>query len=304
MRLFHVGKTQVRLHWGVLAVVALVCVQGRLYTLLMCMLALGIHECAHALVAARMGITVESISLLPFGAEAKLEGNACLPHAERMVVIAGPIASLVAAGLSMLCMRLLPRVASSLSAFSEYNLFLALVNLMPAYPLDGGRLLRCLLALKLRPRTAAAISAWVGIIIGALALVLAVLGSLLYYSSLTLYMVGVFLLLAAGKELLCLPDAQLNAMLRRSASIRRGDSLRVQYTVVHARLTAAEAMRMLRLHDYNLMRVVDDRMRPLGELDEAMLVLGIGALGMSASLGEILIQNELPGKRIDQRRIM
>jgi stage IV sporulation protein FB len=214
-----------------------------------------------------------------------------------MVVIAGPIASLVAAGLSMLCIRLFPAVEGSLQAFSEYNLFLALINLLPAYPLDGGRLLRCQLSQRLRPRTAAAISAWVGVVFGCLALAIAFYGTLFYYSSLTLYMAGAFLLLAAGRELLTLPEAQLNAMMRRSASIRRGDSVRVQYSVVHARLTAAEAMRMLRQHDYNLMRVVDDRMRPLGEMDEAMLISGIGARGMSAPVGEIL-------SNIDRRKIM
>jgi len=297
MYLFSIGKTEIRLHPAVLAVVALVCVQGRLYTLLMCMLALLLHECAHALVAARLGIAVHAITVLPFGAEARLEANACLPKGERLVVIAGPVVSLVAAGLSMLCVRLLPSVADSLGAFSEYNLFLALINLLPAYPLDGGRLLRCLLAQRLRPRLAGQITAWAGIALGCLALAIALYGSLFYYSSLTLYMAGAFLLLAAGKELLALPDAQLNAMLRRSVSVRRGDSLRVQYSVVHARLTAAEAMRLLRRHDYNLMRVVDDRMRPLGEMDEAALVQGVGALGMSATVGQIL-------SHIDRRQIL
>jgi len=301
MRLFHIGKTEIRLHWAVLAVVTLVCVQGRLYALLMCTLALLIHECAHALVAGRLGIAVYALTILPFGAEAKLEANACLPASERFVVIAGPIASLVAAGISMLCIRSFPAIESSLSAFSEYNLFLALFNLLPAYPLDGGRLLRCALSRKLRPRAAAAITAWVGIVFGCLALAFALYGSLFYYSSLTLYMAGAFLLLAAGRELLVLPDAQLNAMIRRSASIRRGDRVRVQYSVVHARLTAAEAMRMLRQHDYTLMRVVDDRMRPLGEMDETTLLSGVGALGMSATVGEILTASKFCDKLVQAK---
>ncbi|MCL2695474.1 MAG: site-2 protease family protein [Clostridiales bacterium] len=276
------------MHPAVLALVALLSVQGRLYALLLCTLALVIHECAHALVARRLGLDVMALTLLPFGAQARLEANACLPSAEALVVMAGPIASLVAAGLSQLCARTIPAVAGSIQVFSEYNLFLALVNLLPAYPLDGGRLLRCLLSRRLRPRLAASLTAWIGIALGCLTLALALLGTLLYYSSLTLYMVGVFLLLAAGKELLALPDAQLNAMLRRSASLRRGEPVRVRYSVVHAALTAGEAMRLLRQHDYTLLRVVDDRMRALGEIDESTLLAGLGALGAAATVGQIL----------------
>jgi Zn-dependent protease/predicted transcriptional regulator len=109
------------------------------------------HELAHALVARRNGVEVEGITLWLLGGVARLRGGARTPGAEFRIAGVGPLTSLVLAALSM-GVAVLARAAGAgglpvavLDYLAVINLSLALFNLVPAAPLDGGRLLRALL---------------------------------------------------------------------------------------------------------------------------------------------------------------
>ncbi len=104
-----------------------------------------LHELAHAVVALRHGVRTQSITLFIFGGVARLEEDPKDGRAELWIALAGPLASLVLAGLLYGC-TLLPFLGASVAAVARYlaviNLILALFNLVPAFPMDGGRLLR------------------------------------------------------------------------------------------------------------------------------------------------------------------
>lgn len=109
-----------------------------------------LHEIAHARVAKREGIAVSQILLHPFGGLAVMEKEPDTPRAEFRIAIAGPMMSLL---ISILCLSLvfLARLFDSVILMSLFallffcNFFIAIFNLFPGYPLDGGRVLRALL---------------------------------------------------------------------------------------------------------------------------------------------------------------
>lgn len=109
------------------------------------------HELAHSLVARLFGLEIRGITLWVFGGVAEMEGEPKAPRAEFWMAIAGPVSSLVLAGLFEAVSALLKEVdgAAALAAVAGYlgllNLVLAVFNLMPAFPLDGGRVLRAAL---------------------------------------------------------------------------------------------------------------------------------------------------------------
>jgi Zn-dependent protease len=125
-----------------------------LLTTLLFFLALTGHELAHAVIGNRRGMQVRSITLFALGGTAQAERDAPDPRAEFWVAIAGPIAS-AAIGLgSLACAYAIgwrPGVPAaspeiSVAAWVGYiNLWTAVFNLLPAYPLDGGRVLRAAL---------------------------------------------------------------------------------------------------------------------------------------------------------------
>ena len=104
-----------------------------------------LHELGHAVVARRQGLRTRSITLFVFGGVAQLEKDPRDGRAEFWMAAAGPVASLALAGL-FYALASLPFLGPSAVAVAKYlaliNLMLALFNLVPAFPMDGGRLLR------------------------------------------------------------------------------------------------------------------------------------------------------------------
>jgi Zn-dependent protease/CBS domain-containing protein len=105
------------------------------------------HELSHALVARRFGIQVRDITLFIFGGAASLEGDTRRPRDEALIAAAGPLTSLIiGAGLwAVGALVLQPQIAALVGWLGFINISLGLFNLIPGFPMDGGRILRALL---------------------------------------------------------------------------------------------------------------------------------------------------------------
>ena len=135
-----------------------------------------LHEYGHSLVAQRLGIEIEDITLLPIGGVARLKSLPTRPMDEVKIAIAGPLVNVVLApiffaigallGASPLQPANILQGGNSLGQIFAYlgliNIALVLFNLIPAFPMDGGRVLRGLLASRLGAVRATDISSAVG----------------------------------------------------------------------------------------------------------------------------------------------
>jgi Zn-dependent protease/CBS domain-containing protein len=135
-----------------------------------------LHEFGHSLVAQRLGLKIHSITLLPLGGVSNLESLPEKPSDEVKITLAGPLVNVVLAPIFFgvgLLLGAVPRMPAdvftgigSVGQFFFYlgylNVVLAVFNLIPAFPLDGGRILRALLATRLGALRATDISSRVG----------------------------------------------------------------------------------------------------------------------------------------------
>ncbi len=107
------------------------------------------HELAHALVARAYTLSVKGITLFIFGGVAEINQEMKRPGVEFQIAIAGPVASLLLAGLAFMLAVPFRESTAPIEAVLDYlaisNLFLGLFNLVPGFPLDGGRVLRSLI---------------------------------------------------------------------------------------------------------------------------------------------------------------
>lgn len=137
------------------------------------------HELSHSLVASRMGIRVTSITLFVFGGASAMESEPKRPRDEALIAAAGPTASLVigaALWVVGLAVRGQPQLEVLIGWLSFVNLGLGLFNLVPGFPMDGGRILRALLWRLGGDRfRATRIAASVGQLVGYLIIALGVL---------------------------------------------------------------------------------------------------------------------------------
>lgn len=165
-----------------------------------------LHELGHALSAKRYGIKTKDITLYPIGGVARLEKMPEKPKQELVVALAGPTVNfIIAILLSPVILRsdlsadessnvLIIGAHNFLPMLGMLNITLAVFNLIPAFPMDGGRVLRALLAMKLGRVKATQIAAGIGKI---LAFGFIVMG---FYSNPFLIFIGLFIILGASAE--------------------------------------------------------------------------------------------------------
>jgi Zn-dependent protease/CBS domain-containing protein len=165
------------------------------------------HEMAHSLVAIRLGVPVKSITLFIFGGVAQISREAPRPSAEFIITAAGPITSFAIALLFGAVFFLTGRTNRYVAAAAEWlgivNMSVAVFNLIPGFPLDGGRILRSLLwAFTGDYRRASYIATWSGRLVGYLfifgGVVAAMTGSLI--SGIWIALIGWFLENAASES--------------------------------------------------------------------------------------------------------
>lgn len=166
-----------------------------------------LHELGHAVAARRVGIPTRDITLLPIGGVARLEHIPDEPHQELGVALAGPAVTVLIALILSVSLRLsgLPVIVvedtmrhgtagAFVAELVRLNVALLVFNMLPAFPMDGGRVLRALLALRMDYTRATEIAARVG---RGFALVFGVVG-LLYNPFLVL--IALFIWVSAAAE--------------------------------------------------------------------------------------------------------
>ncbi len=156
-----------------------------------------LHELGHSLVAQRLGVAVRSITLLPLGGLALTENLPRRPRDEILIALAGPAVNFVLALLFFIGRASGVLGGELIDYMLVANLMLGGFNLVPAFPLDGGRVLRALLAIRLPYVTATSRAVYVGRIFA----LLFVAAGFFRPSLIMLGLIGVFLFIAGGREL-------------------------------------------------------------------------------------------------------
>lgn len=163
-----------------------------------------LHELGHSLVARRFGVATREITLLPIGGVSRLERIPEEPRRELLIALAGPVVSLAVAGVLYLLIRLAAVIgAPGLESAGAgrfvwrlvwVNIAVAAFNLLPAFPMDGGRVLRAALATRMSYSRATQYAARIG---QGLALLLGLAG---LFTSPFLVFIALFVWMGAAQE--------------------------------------------------------------------------------------------------------
>ncbi len=210
------------------------------------------HELAHSVIARHYGITVRKIILYPIGGVSEIEEIPDNPAQEWRMAVAGPLTSLligaVLLGVSLLISpqpsitlaTLLTPTENFLFDLAILNILLGAFNLIPAFPMDGGRVFRALLAERMKFSQATKYAAYIGRIFGILMVVVG------FFINPLLIIVGVFIYIGASEE------AEQTIVSTTLASVRVKDVMQSEVGAVRPDQALAEALEVMfknRYHD-------------------------------------------------------
>jgi stage IV sporulation protein FB len=248
------------------------------------------HELAHAAVARSLGYRVRELELLPFGGVARIEqiGDAG-STSEMIMAAAGPLASLVMAAVIYFIMLRVPAWTLILDFYLKANLMLALFNLLPGLPLDGGRILRALLAMRWDFATATAMVVNTGKLISlGLVAVSAVDFWLTGTLNLTFFIAAVFLYVAAKTETAVAGFRTMRLLANKKAELMaRGVLPTMHFTALNS-VAVRDILRFFGPEQYHIVLVVDRRFHLQGTLTETQVWEALPLKGLYARIGDFL----------------
>ena len=229
-----------------------------------------LHELAHADVAVRLGYALEKFKLMPFGASLSGQFEGARAKDEILIAIAGPLFNCVLAVICVAIWWMFPSAYVFTQRLVQANAFTAVFNLLPVFPLDGGRIAVAALSIKIPRQKAYKRIRVIGFVI---APVFAILFALVFICTKTVNfsfaLISAFIFLST-----IFPDK--NSTYRRvygmayfSERLKRG--LKVNQIMAHESVTLIELDRMLNSNYYTTFILVDDEMKTVGSVTETEL---------------------------------
>ncbi|MCB9140323.1 MAG: site-2 protease family protein [Caldilineaceae bacterium] len=326
LTLFRVAGIDVRVHWSFALILVYGAViysgdadnaaVGALYGMLVILLlfvCVTLHEFGHALAARFYGISVPTITLLPIGGVANLERMPDKPRQELIIALAGPLVNLAlvvillpitlfvfgfqaqqspGVSLSVILSDIsTPGLFNLLVYLTSVNLMLALFNLLPAFPMDGGRILRALLAMTMPYLRAT----WIAVVVGRImAVIFAVLG--IFGGNLFMLLIAFFVYTGGNGEM------QAVRTRRALGNIPLRAALKVGGPRLYSSELLSRAVDIMPAATQTAFPVMDLSGNLAGVLSHDRLIYGLREAGPSGRVADYMIPaSEVPVSSVDDQ---
>lgn len=294
MKIGRLFGVRLRLNGWFLALMVLYFLGGVLTKALTVFCLVLFHEIFHVVAARRLGVSVREIELLPFGGVARLDDLLELrPEVEMKVALAGPFSNVL---LVLACWGLRSYGiggeefwnSADIKTVEQANILMLAFNLLPALPLDGGRIYRAFLAPRVGFQQATELAAGMGRGIAVLLGLFGLAGLYFSVTGLDFFIIVLFLFAAAAREHSQAIYGFLHALTRKQGELLEQGALMAQVLVGRTDTPVKDLIRLFIPRKFHLIVVVDREWSPLGFINEQELVAGLLKHGYKIPLGRLL----------------
>ncbi|HEY8444332.1 MAG TPA: M50 family metallopeptidase [Clostridia bacterium] len=246
----------------------LMTVLGRGYDFLAYTVAVAIHEMGHSAAAERFGYILNEIKLMPYGAEIQGSLEGVKPSEEIKIAAVGPITNLVTAIIFTAVWWLIPSSYFFTQTFVYANIVNALFNLIPVFPLDGGRIMLCLLSQRMPHSKAIKIIKITGLVLG-LVLIAGFIVSAFFEVNLSFCILGVFVFLCALAGEKKESYVRIYNRTYRTQNIKKG--LEIREIAVSEDMPIGKIIKLFSPSYYYYVRVLDNKLNTVVTLSETQI---------------------------------
>lgn len=253
-------------------------------------LIIGLHESAHIIAARLLGLRVKEIELLPFGGAIHIESIFELNPAHEIIIsMAGPVSNIILL-LGYFGLVQAGWIASGPSSdFVNMNLILAGFNMLPALPLDGGRILRAVLSREMGIKRATQIGAWAGLVLALILFTVGLYGLLGYgVFNISLFLLAGFLTYSALREKRSAGYVLLKDIAYKKESLLKEGSMPIRDIAVLDDIPLKVLVKRFTPHKYHYIQVLDGQLGEKGKLNESQVINGIIDFGANVYVGRLL----------------
>lgn len=248
-----------------------------------------LHELAHSVIAQKEGVRVNEIELLPFGGVAKFRDLIQLkPKSEMKISLAGPIFNLILAAITLILLRY--KIIPLLSGFYfiKINLTIGLFNLIPALPLDGGRVLRAFLTNKIGFKEATYYTLRLSRVIAIFLGIIGVIGICYGYANIILLFIAFFIYFATLKEGRYASYVLMQYIAKKKGKLLKEKVVYLQQLIAVEDTPLKDIIERLVPNRFHMIRVVDYDLKLLGWVTEDQFINSLVNDGIDKPIRDLL----------------
>jgi stage IV sporulation protein FB len=252
-----------------------------------------IHETSHVLTARALNLKVREIELLPFGGAVRIESIFELnPKNEILIAAAGPLSNIFLVICSIVAEEYGLIESGSFDFFNKANLMLMGFNLLPALPLDGGRMLRAILSRSIGMKKATQVTAGGGVILSLFLVVTGVYAIPDAGVNPTIFIAAAFLAYSALKEKRVATYIFLRDITYKKDTLIKEGSMLIREMAVMYDQSIKNVMKKFTPHRYHYVQVVDEQLRVKGWVSESQIIKGLIDYGLNVPIIRLVKDNQ------------
>ncbi|MDD4168827.1 MAG: M50 family metallopeptidase [Desulfotomaculaceae bacterium] len=289
MKVGRIAGVEIYLNNFFIALLGLFFVAGVLGKGLIAFIVVLLHELGHVAMARRLGVHVSDVELLPFGGVSRMGGEVVSdPSKEVYVALAGPATNLFLVGIGTV-LKNHGLLNNDLGLFFlNCNLIMAVFNLIPALPLDGGRAFRAYLARRTGFSKATYQAAWWGQFWGIVIIVGGAVGLVMRLSGLDVVIIGMFLFYAATREKNQAPYHFIRHLLQKKDELVTAGVLPAEPLVAFDTVRLGKVIHAFLPQRFHLVLLLDRNWHYKGVVSEAQIIDALLSKGVDVEIGDLI----------------